>query len=118
MTTGVPRPPACWDVVVFTLKKIRLNADADDTTRSAVIGGMMNWVATMVNREIKLDAITARIREMAQVPSVELKEANFNVIIRRDRLILKLCQCTPGCSPSYLDTTYWSWLVSRTLLAL
>ena len=66
-------------------------ADADDTTRSAVIGGMMNWAIMMVNREIKLDAITAWIGEMAQDLSVELKETNFNVTIRRDRLILLSC---------------------------
>ena len=66
-------------------------ADADDTTRSAVIGGMMNWAIMMVNREIKLDAITAWIGEMAQVLSVELKETNLNVTIRRDRLILISC---------------------------
>ena len=66
-------------------------ADADDTTRSAIIGGMMNWAIMMVNREIKLDAITAWIGEMAQVLSVELKETNLNVTIRRDRLILISC---------------------------
>lgn len=66
-------------------------ADADDTTRSAVIGGMMNWAIMMVNREIKLDAITAWIGEMAQVLSVELKETNLSVTIRRDRLILLSC---------------------------
>ena len=66
-------------------------ADADDTTRSAVIGGMMNWAIMMVNREIKLDAITAWIGEMAQVLSVELKETNLNDTIRRDRLILLSC---------------------------
>ena len=66
-------------------------ADADDTTRSAVIGGMMNWAIMMVNREIKLDAITAWIGEMAQVLSVELKETNLNATIRRDRLILLSC---------------------------
>ena len=66
-------------------------ADADDTTRSAVIGGMMNWAIMMVNREIKLDAITTWIEEMAQVLSVELKETNFNVTVRRDRLILLSC---------------------------
>ena len=27
MTTGVPRLPACWDLVVFALKKIRLDED-------------------------------------------------------------------------------------------
>ena len=66
-------------------------ADADDTTRSAVIGGMMNWAIMMVNREIKLDAITVWIGEMAQVLSVELKETNFNETIQRDRLILLSC---------------------------
>ena len=66
-------------------------ADADDTTRSAVIRGMMNWAIMMVNRKIKLDAITAWIGEMAQVLSVELKETNLNVTIRRDRLILLSC---------------------------
>ena len=66
-------------------------ADADDTTRSAVIGGMMNWAIMMVNREIKLDAITAWIGEMAQVLSVELNETNFDVSIRRDCLILLSC---------------------------
>ena len=66
-------------------------ADVDDTTRSAVIGGMMNWAIMMVNREIKLDAITIWIGEMAQVLSVELKETNFDETIRRDRLILLSC---------------------------
>ena len=71
-------------------------ADADDTTRSVVIDGMMNWAIMMVNREIKLDAITTWIGEMAQVLSVELKETSLNVTtdelnkvngLRRDRLI-------------------------------
>ena len=66
-------------------------ADADDTTRSAVIGGMMNWAIMMVNREIKLDAITAWIGEMAQVLSVEFKETNPDMAVRRDRLILLSC---------------------------
>lgn len=66
-------------------------ADADDTTRGAVINGMMNWAIMMVNREIKLDAITAWIGEMAQVLSVELKETNVNETIRRNRLILLSC---------------------------
>ena len=75
-------------------------ANADDTTRSAMIGGMMNWAIIMVNREIKLDAITTWIGEMAQVLSVELKEASLNVTadepnkansLQRDRLILLSC---------------------------
>jgi hypothetical protein len=75
-------------------------ADADDTTRSAVIGGMMNWAIMMVNREIKLDAIATWIGEMAQVLSVELKETSIKVTadesnkantLRRDRLILLSC---------------------------
>ena len=74
-------------------------ADADDTTRSAVIGGMMNWAIMMVNREIKLDAITIWIGEMAQVLSVELREAFKTTAdesdkansFRRDRLILLSC---------------------------
>ena len=74
-------------------------ADADDTTRSAVIGGMMNWAIMMVNREIKLDAVTTWIGEMAQVLSVELKETSKDTAdesnkansLRRDRLILLSC---------------------------
>jgi Mus7/MMS22 family len=76
-------------------------ADADDTTRSAVIGGMMNWAIMMVNREIRLDAMTTWIEEMAQVLSAELKEtSSLNISagevnkansLRRDRLILLSC---------------------------
>ena len=75
-------------------------ADADDTTRSAVIGGMMNWAIMMVNREIKLDAITTWIEEMVQVLSAELKEISLKVTadesnqansLRRDHLILLSC---------------------------
>ena len=72
-------------------------ADADDTTRSAVIGGMMNWAIMMVNREIKLDAITTWIGEIAQVLSVELKETSLKVSddqansLQRDHFILLSC---------------------------
>ena len=76
-------------------------ADADDTTRSAVIGGMMNWAIMMVNREIRLDAMTTWIEEMAQVLSAELKETsslnttagelNNAKSLRRDRLVLLSC---------------------------
>jgi hypothetical protein len=51
----------------------------------------------MVNRGIKLDAITTWIGEMAQVLSVELKETSLKVgddeanSLQRDRLILLSC---------------------------
>ena len=66
-------------------------ADADDTTRSAVIGGMMNWAIMIVNRETKLDAITTWIGEMAQVLSVELKETSLKVTADESKRVLLSC---------------------------
>ena len=83
---------------------------------------MMNWAIMMVNCEIKLDAITTWIEEIAQVLSAELEEISLKATAGESNKANSLRReshlATPRCSPSYLDLVYWSWLLSRTLFAL